>query len=129
MLLTLIHRATAISNHENIPGELEFLPSIFTENGYSDKQIQHALNLCSREDAPREEPTSVSLHFVGSIFNCFSRVLMTHNIKTVGLPPRKVTSFLRPIEDDGFKIPSIYRASPENVMRSTLVKLPIPLRP
>jgi hypothetical protein len=58
---------------------------------------------------PREEPTSVALHFVGRIFNCISMVLARRNIKTVGLLLRKATSFLWPVKDDpGFETLSIY---------------------
>jgi hypothetical protein len=46
---------------------------------------------------------------VRSIFNRISRVLARHNIKCVGLPPRKISSFLRPVTDDlGLKTPGVY---------------------
>jgi hypothetical protein len=36
-------------------------------------------------------------------------MLLRHNIKTVGLPPRKITSFLQPVKDDpGLKTQGIY---------------------
>jgi hypothetical protein len=47
--------------------------------------------------------------FVESTFNHISRVLMRHNIKTVGLLPRKITSFLQPIKNDlGLRTMGIY---------------------
>jgi hypothetical protein len=69
------------------------------------------LNPPCREDISTEELTSVVfLTSVGPIFNSISRVLTGHNIKTVGLLPRKVpTSFLQPITDDlGLKTAGIY---------------------
>jgi len=40
------------------------------------------------------------LPFVESTSTCISRELMRYNTETVGLPPRKVASFLQPINDD-----------------------------
>jgi len=47
--------------------------------------------------------------FKQSSTNHISKVLMRHNIKTVGLPPRKIiTSFLQHIKDNlGFKTAGI----------------------
>jgi hypothetical protein len=43
------------------------------------------------------------------IFNCISRVLAWHNIKSVGVPPRKLSGFLRPVKDDlGLRTPGVY---------------------
>jgi hypothetical protein len=40
----------------------------------------------------------------------FSRMLSRHNIKSVGLPPKKVSSFLRSIKDNlGLRTSGIYR--------------------
>jgi hypothetical protein len=36
-------------------------------------------------------------------------MLSRHNIKSVGLPPRKIANFLRPVKDDlGLKTPGVY---------------------
>jgi hypothetical protein len=36
-------------------------------------------------------------------------MLSRHNIKSVGLPPRKIATFLRPVKDDlGLKTPGVY---------------------
>jgi hypothetical protein len=80
------------------------------ENNQSDRQFHHALYPPCREDTPKEELTSVAfLPFVGPTFNCISRMLTRHNIKTVGVLPRKVTSFLLPIKDDlGLKTAAVY---------------------
>jgi hypothetical protein len=43
------------------------------------------------------------------MFNRISRVLAQHDIKSVGLPPRKISSFLRPVKDDlGLRTPGVY---------------------
>jgi hypothetical protein len=43
------------------------------------------------------------------MFNPISRVLARHNIKSVGLPPRKISSFLRPVKDDlALRTPRVY---------------------
>jgi hypothetical protein len=58
----------------------------------------------------REDPASEAfLPSVGTSFNCISRMLSKHNIKTVGLLPRKLSSLLRPIKDDlALKMPGVY---------------------
>jgi hypothetical protein len=49
------------------------------------------------------------LPFVGTTFNRISRVLSKHNIKTVVLPPRKLSSLLQPTKDDlALKMPGVY---------------------
>jgi hypothetical protein len=48
------------------------------------------------------------LPFVNTTFNRISRMLSRHNIKSVGLPPKKIASFLRPVKDDlGLKTPRV----------------------
>jgi hypothetical protein len=60
-----------------------------------------ALNPSLRVAQPDKEPGEVAfLPYVGSIFNCISRVLSQHNIKSVGLPPRKKSSVFRSVKDD-----------------------------
>jgi hypothetical protein len=52
------------------------------------------------------------LPFVGPTFNCISRVLSKCNIGSVGLMPRKVTSFLCPAKGDlGLKTLGTYNIS------------------
>jgi hypothetical protein len=43
------------------------------------------------------------------MFNPISRVLARHNIKSLGLPPRKIFSFFCPVKDDlGKMAPVVY---------------------
>jgi hypothetical protein len=61
------------------------------------------------ENTPREDPTSMSFQPTRTTFNHINTVLMRHNIKTVGIPPKKVASFLWPMKGDlGLKTPDIY---------------------
>jgi hypothetical protein len=42
-------------------------------------------------------------------FNHISKVMCRHNIKTVGLWPRKISSFLQPVEaDNGMRRLGVY---------------------
>jgi hypothetical protein len=51
----------------------------------------------------------VFLPFVGTAFDHLSKVLSKHNIKRVGLLPRKFSSFLQSIKDDlALKMPGVY---------------------
>jgi hypothetical protein len=58
-----------------------------------------------------DNPDSVSfLPYVGDIFNRISRVLFLHDIKSMGLAPKKIFSLLRPVKDNlGLKTPRVYR--------------------
>ncbi|PNF41399.1 hypothetical protein B7P43_G14428 [Cryptotermes secundus] len=110
-LSTLVHRARALCDQESLRAELEFLKNIFKRNGYNDRQIQRALNRQPNSIQPDDRRGTVAfLPFVGTIFNRISRVLSRHNIKSVGLPPKKISNFLRPVKDHlGLRTPGIYR--------------------
>jgi hypothetical protein len=101
--------ATALCDKESLHGELEFLETTFKENGYSRKQIQRALTPKVKTSKLKAKPTSVALlPYVQITYGRLSRKLARH-IKSVGLPPRKISSFLRPVKDDlGLKTPSVY---------------------
>jgi hypothetical protein len=69
------------------------------------------------------------LPYVGPIFNRISRALSQHNIKSVGLHPTKVSSFLRPIKDNlGLRTLGICR-TPVSAARSTLGRQAVPWTP
>ena len=88
---------------------MEFLKTTFKENGYSLKQIRRALNPTARTSKPKEKPTSVALlSYVQTTCGRINRMLTKH-ITVVGLSPRKVSSFLRSVNDDqGLKTPGVY---------------------
>jgi hypothetical protein len=87
-----------------------FLGDIFRQNSYTEWQIHRALNPPLGVGHTDGKPDSVAfLSCVRSIFNCISRVLARHNIKSVGLSPRKISSFLQPDKDDlGLRTPGVY---------------------
>jgi hypothetical protein len=92
-----------------------FLRDVFRQNGYSGRQINRALNRRPNISKTDDNPDSVAfLSYVGTIFNRISRVLSRHNIKSVGLPPRRICSFLRPVKDKlGLRTPGVYRIPSE----------------
>jgi hypothetical protein len=105
-----VYRATALYDKESFHGELEFPKTTFKENGYSRQQIQCALNPKVRIPKPKYKPTSIALlPYVQTTYGRLSRMLAKHNIKSVGLLPRKISSFLHPVKDDlGLRTPGVY---------------------
>jgi hypothetical protein len=77
-----------------------------------------------------DRPTSVALlPYVSTTFNRISRVLSRHNIKSVGLPPRKIANFQGPVKDNlGLKhlVSTAYRT---NAVKFTLGRLAVLLIP
>ncbi|GFG31913.1 hypothetical protein Cfor_11969 [Coptotermes formosanus] len=110
VLSTLVHRARALCDKEGLHELLELLKTTFRENGYSLKQIQRALNSAVRTPKSNDKPTSVALlPYVQITYSRISRMLAKRNISSVGLPPRKISSFLRPVKDDlGLRIFGVY---------------------
>jgi hypothetical protein len=96
-----------------------FLRDIFRQNGYTDQRIHRALNPPLRVAQPDEKPESVAfLPNVRPIVNRINRVLYWH-IKTMGLPPRKIFSFLQSVKDNlALKMLALY--SIPSVVRCTL---------
>jgi hypothetical protein len=107
---TLVPRGRSLCDQESLHGELEFLRTTFRQNGYSDRQMRRALNPPVRVTLTPEKPASVAfLPYVSTTFNRIRRLLSRHKIKFVGLPPKKIPSFLRPVKDDlGLKTPGMY---------------------
>jgi hypothetical protein len=94
VLSTVVHRARALCDKESLHEELEFLKSTFRENGYSLKQIQHALNPVVRTPKLNNKPTSVALlPYAQTTYSRISRMLVKHNIRSVGLPPEENLRF------------------------------------
>ena len=79
-------------------------------NGYSRQQIQRALNPMVRTSKPKDKPTSVALlPYVQTTYCRLSIMLVKNNIKSVGLPPRKISRFLHPVKDDlRLRTPDVY---------------------
>jgi hypothetical protein len=47
-LASLIHKAKALSDQDSLPQELEFLTTVFKDNGYSHQQIRQAIKLVTQ---------------------------------------------------------------------------------
>jgi hypothetical protein len=111
VLSTLVNRARALCDQESLHAELVFLKDVFRQNGYNDRQIHRVLNRRPNISHPEDNPDSVAfLPYVGSIFNRISRVLSRRNIKSLGLPPKKLSGFLRPVKDNlGLRTQGVYR--------------------
>jgi hypothetical protein len=98
VLSTLVHTARSLCDQNSLHSELDYLRTTFRESGYSDRQMRWALNPSERVAPPLEEPASVAfLPYVSTTFNRIGRLLSRHNIMSVGLPPKKIPSFLRPV--------------------------------
>jgi hypothetical protein len=70
------------------------------ENGYNNRQIHRDLNRRPNFSRPEDKPDSIAfLPYIRTLFNRISRVLSRHNIKSVGLPPNKLSSLLWPVMD------------------------------
>jgi hypothetical protein len=110
ILSTLVHRGTALHDQDSLHADFVFLGDIFRQNGYTNQQIRRTLNTPPRVAQPDKRPDSVAfLPYVRPIFNRIGRVLSQHNIKSVGLPPRKISSFLQSVKNDlGLKTPRAY---------------------
>ncbi|PNF22911.1 hypothetical protein B7P43_G13899, partial [Cryptotermes secundus] len=109
-LSTLVHRARALCDQDSLHAELVLLKDVFKKNGYNNRQIHRVLNRRPNISRPEDKPGSVAfLPYVGSIFNSISRVLSRHNIEAVGLPPNKLSRFLRLVKDSlGLRTPGVY---------------------
>jgi hypothetical protein len=96
---TLVHTIRALCDTENLHDELELLKTTFRENGYSIKHIWWVLNPAVRTSKPKDKFTSVAfLPYIQTTYGQLSRMLAKHNIKCDGLPPRNISSFLRPVK-------------------------------
>jgi hypothetical protein len=57
VLAFLIHRAKALCEQDSLTQELEFLTTVFKDNGYSPQQIQQAMELATRTTKTNDKPT------------------------------------------------------------------------
>jgi hypothetical protein len=80
------------------------------ENGCSIKEIQQALIPAVRTSKLNGKPTLFALlPYVQMTYGWLSGILATYNIKFVGLLPRKISSFHRPVKDDLLlRTPGVY---------------------
>jgi hypothetical protein len=67
----------------------------------------------------------VFLSYVHKTYHHISRLLTMHNTKSVGLPPRKISCFLWPVENDLVLRHQVHTPSSASVARSTLDRLAV----
>jgi hypothetical protein len=101
VLASLIHRAKPLCDQDSLPQELEFLTTVFKDNGYSPQQIRQAMKPLTRTAKTDDNPPRLHIYipYTQATFGRLSRMLAKHNIKSVALPPRKIFSHLPPVKD------------------------------
>jgi hypothetical protein len=111
VLSTWVHRARAFCDGDSLHSELVFLRDIFRQNGYKGWQSHNVPNHRPDISKPSNRPISVAfLLYAWPIFSRISRVLARHNIKSVVLPHKKISRFLRPVKAIlEFSTPGVYR--------------------
>ena len=58
VLASLIHRAKALCDQNSLTQELEFLTTVFKDNGYSPQQIRRAMEPATWTAKTNDKPTS-----------------------------------------------------------------------
>jgi len=111
VLSSLVHRAKALCDQESLAPELTFHTNVFKQNGYSHQQIQRAIKPATRTNKTEDKPTSTAyLPYTQTTYGRLSRMLTKYNIKSNGVPPKKVSSYMPPTKDaPGLKTPGIYK--------------------
>jgi hypothetical protein len=110
MLTSLIHRATAICDQDSLNQELEFLTTMFKNNGYSTQQISRANKPPTKTTKTKDKPISMAyIPYTQAAYGRLGRMLAKHNIKSFPLPPKKISNYLPPVKDAmGLRTPGIY---------------------
>jgi hypothetical protein len=64
----------------------------------------------TKTDKTKDKPTSMAyIPYTQATYGRLSRMLTKHNIKSIPLPPKKISNYLPPVKDAmGLKTPSIY---------------------
>jgi hypothetical protein len=65
----------------------------------------------TRTSKPKDKPTTTAyIPYTNNTYGRLSRMLAKHNIKSVAIPSRKISSYLPPVKDTiGLRTPGIYR--------------------
>jgi len=105
------YTAKALCDQESLAPELTFLTSVFKQNGYSQQQIHRAIKPATRTNKIENKPTCAAhLPYTQTSYGRLSRMLAKYNIKSVAIPPRKISSYIPPAKDaPGLRTPGIYR--------------------
>jgi hypothetical protein len=97
-------------DQDSLTQELEFLTTVFKENGYSHQRIRRTMEPATRTAKSSDKPTSTAyIAHIQKTYGRISRMLAKHNTKNVALPPRKISSYFPPAKDAlGLRTPGIY---------------------
>jgi len=111
VLSSLVHRATALCDQESLAPELTILAQVFQQNGYSHQQIKRAMKPATRTIKTEDKPISTAyLPHTQTTYGRISRMLAKYNIKSIVIPPRKISSYMPPTKDaPGLRTPGIYK--------------------
>jgi len=106
----LVHRATALCDQESLAPELTFLTHDFKQNGYSHQQIERGMKPATRTTKTEDKPISTGyLPYTQTAYGTISRMLAKYNIKSVAIPPKKISSYMPPTKNAaGLRTPGIY---------------------
>jgi hypothetical protein len=110
VLVSLVHIARALCDQDTLDQELEFLTTVFKNNGYTTQQIRQALKPHTKTAKKNDKPTSTAyIPYTQTAYGRLSRMLAKHNIKRIALPPKKISNCLPPVKDAvGLRTPGIY---------------------
>jgi hypothetical protein len=110
VLASLIQRDKVLCDEESLTQELEFLTTVYTENGYSHQHIRRAMELATQTAKTNDKPISTAyIPYTQTTYGHPSRMLAKHNIKSVDLPPRKIFNYFPPVKDAlGLRTPGVY---------------------
>jgi hypothetical protein len=110
-IYTKIHITTLQTNNHSwfplytepklfVTQELEFLTTVFKENGYSSQQIWWVLKTVTWAAKTNERPTSIAfIPYTQTTSGRLSRMLAKHNNKSVSLPPMRMYSYVPPVRN------------------------------
>jgi hypothetical protein len=89
---------------------MEFLTTSFKNNGYTTQQIRRALKPQANTAKTNDKPTSTAhIPYTQTTYGRLSRMLAKHNIKSIAIPPKKISNYLPPVKDTvGLRTPGIY---------------------
>jgi hypothetical protein len=98
-----------VCDAESLDKEIDHLRKTFRQNGYSSRDVKHAVATKQKLQIQKEKPTGVALIlFQKAVSNKISRVLAKYNIKTIHILVKKNIHMLRPIKDKlGLKLAGV----------------------
>ena len=110
VLASLTHRVKVVYAQDSLTQELEFLTTVFKDNGYSTQLTRRAMEPATRPSKTNDKPTSTAyIPYTQTKYGPLSRILAKHNIKSAALPPRRIFSYFPPVKDAlGLRTPGIY---------------------